>query len=52
VRLDGARSADGHHGIGLSLVRAVCASLGLVVCAHNRPGGVVAFEVHALPAKP
>ena len=47
VRLDGARAADGHHGIGLSLVRALCGSLGPTVCAHNRPGGTVSFEVHA-----
>ncbi len=52
VRLDGARSADGHHGIGLSLVRALCGSLGLSVAAQNRQDGTVAFEVREDPARP
>jgi signal transduction histidine kinase len=51
VRLDGARSADGHHGIGLSLVRALCCSLGLTVAAQNQQGGTVAFDVRIDPAK-
>ena len=51
VRLDGARAADGHHGIGLSLVRALSSSLGLTVAAQNRTDGTVAFEVREAPAK-
>ncbi len=34
-----------HHGLGLAVVRGVCAALGLGVKAENRPGGWVAFIV-------
>ena len=43
IRLDGARTSDGHHGIGLSLVRALCAALGLTATVEQRPEGTVAF---------
>jgi signal transduction histidine kinase len=46
VRLDAARAATGEHaGIGLSLVRAVCAVLGLAAAAVNEPDGWVAFSL-------
>jgi signal transduction histidine kinase len=46
VRLDAARADSGAHaGIGLSLVRAVCAALGLAVAADNQPDGWVAFSL-------
>ena len=47
VRLDGARTSDGHHGIGLSLVRALCAALGLTATVEQRLEGTVAFCIRS-----
>jgi two-component system sensor histidine kinase QseC len=45
-RLDSSRAAAGEHwGIGLALVRALCASLKLSVTAENRPDGWLAFHL-------
>jgi signal transduction histidine kinase len=44
-RGDGARSGGNHSGIGLALVRAVCAPLRLAVNAANAPAGGVRFRV-------
>ena len=45
VRLDPARPAGSHHGIGLALVRALCTRLGLSVAAENEQDGSLAFSV-------
>ena len=44
-RGDAARSGGVHCGIGLALVRGVCAVLGLDTSAHNTPDGGVRFQV-------
>ena len=44
-RGDAARSDDGHFGIGLALVRSLCAALGWTVSAENRDDGSLAFVV-------
>ncbi|MBS2022781.1 MAG: hypothetical protein JST92_10245 [Deltaproteobacteria bacterium] len=45
VRLDGARTHGAHHGIGLSLVRALTEQLGLVASAEARQDGAISFVV-------
>jgi signal transduction histidine kinase len=40
---------DGHHGLGLSIVRAIATAHGAGVSAHARPGGGLAIQV-AFPA--
>lgn len=40
---------DGHHGLGLSIVRAIATAHGAGVSAHARPGGGLAIHV-AFPA--
>jgi signal transduction histidine kinase len=52
VRLDPARTAGAHHGIGLALVRALCTRLGLSVAAENAPDGSLAFSVRATEGAP
>jgi signal transduction histidine kinase len=48
VRLDRARSSSGEHcGIGLTLVRALCETLGLSISAQNRADGRVSFTIGA-----
>jgi signal transduction histidine kinase len=42
-------AADGHHGLGLSIVRAIAAAHGATVTATARAGGGLAVEV-AFPA--
>jgi signal transduction histidine kinase len=50
-RADAARTnAGAHFGIGLSLVRALCASLGVEVAAANLPGGAVRFRLSGVVA--
>jgi two-component system OmpR family sensor kinase len=44
-RGDAARSGGVHCGIGLALVRGICAVLGLDASAHNTPDGGVRFQV-------
>ncbi|MBK9756375.1 MAG: sensor histidine kinase N-terminal domain-containing protein [Nannocystis sp.] len=44
-RGDLARGDDGHFGIGLALVRSLCAALGWTVTAENRGDGSLAFVV-------
>lgn len=34
-----------HHGLGLAVVRGVCAQLGASVSAHNRADGWVTFTI-------
>ncbi|XVQ15927.1 sensor histidine kinase [Spirillospora sp. CA-255316] len=36
---------DGHHGLGLSIVRAIAAAHGADVTAHARPGGGLSVEI-------
>ena len=43
-RADPSRTGE-HHGLGLAVVRGVCAALGASVTADNRPDGWVAFVV-------
>jgi heavy metal sensor kinase len=51
-RADSARSGGGVHcGIGLALVRAVCAPLGFEATAANLPDGSVRFRVAAAAAR-
>ncbi|HEU5161477.1 MAG TPA: HAMP domain-containing sensor histidine kinase [Streptosporangiaceae bacterium] len=40
---------DGHHGLGLSIVRAIATAHGADITAHARPGGGLSVEVR-LPA--
>jgi two-component system, OmpR family, heavy metal sensor histidine kinase CusS len=49
-RGDPARAGGVHCGIGLALVRGVCAVLGLEAAAHNTPEGGVSFRVTKRPA--
>lgn len=42
-------AADGHHGLGLSIVRAIAQAHGATVTAKARPGGGLAIDV-AFPA--
>jgi signal transduction histidine kinase len=44
-RLDRAGEQDGHHGLGLSIVRAIAAAHHAVITAHARPEGGLAVEV-------
>ncbi len=46
-RLDGRRAsgADGHHGLGLSIVRAIAAAHAATIDAHPQPGGGIAITV-------
>lgn len=43
----GARTArgDGHHGLGLSIVRAIATAHGADITAHARPGGGLSIEI-------
>jgi signal transduction histidine kinase len=46
-RLDGRRAsgADGHHGLGLSIVRAIATAHGATIDARPQPGGGLAITV-------
>ncbi|WP_225992948.1 sensor histidine kinase [Actinomadura rudentiformis] len=59
----GGRTArsDGHHGLGLSIVRAIATAHGADITAHARPGGGLSVEIsfpapvvpgHQYPRKP
>ncbi|MGH3388720.1 MAG: sensor histidine kinase [Actinomadura sp.] len=37
--------SDGHHGLGLSIVRAIATAHGADVTAHPRPGGGLSIEI-------
>lgn len=37
--------SDGHHGLGLSIVRAIATAHGAEVTAHARPGGGLSIEI-------
>jgi signal transduction histidine kinase len=52
VRGDPARSNGDHHGLGLSVVRGVCAALDLDVTVENRGDGSVCFRLAAAPPRP
>ena len=51
VRLDAARSGESHHGIGLSLVRALCTALGLTATVEQGAKGSVAFCIRGAPRR-
>ena len=38
-------AGDGHHGLGLSIVRAIAAAHDATLTAHARPGGGLVVEV-------
>jgi signal transduction histidine kinase len=45
-RLGGrAARSDGHHGLGLSIVRAIATAHGADITAHARPGGGLSIEI-------
>lgn len=48
-RLDRTAGRDGHHGLGLSIVRAIATAHGASIAAHARPDGGLTVEV-AFPA--
>ncbi|WP_106396635.1 sensor histidine kinase [Actinocorallia populi] len=50
-RLDRARGRDGHHGLGLSIVRAIAAAHDATAAARARPDGGLSVEV-SFPATP
>lgn len=50
-RVDAARTAGAHCGIGLALVRMVSTALGLDVTARNLPDGSVSFALHGAPVR-
>lgn len=47
----GRTAGDGHHGLGLSIVRAIAVAHDAVISAHARPDGGLAVEV-SFPARP
>ncbi|WP_063795204.1 sensor histidine kinase [Streptomyces silaceus] len=48
----GRTAAEGHHGLGLSIVHAVAAAHDAVISAASRPGGGLAVEVVFPPCAP
>ncbi|MFF1698760.1 sensor histidine kinase [Streptomyces sp. NPDC058257] len=45
----GRTAGDGHHGLGLSIVRAIATAHDAVISAHARPGGGLVIEVSFPP---